>query len=81
MTLEQLQERLQGLSVDPAKFCGHYSDQNLMIRKTGTEEVYAAAVDLLPCDHLYEETDTKIDEPILPQNTQIHTLQNCFNAE
>ena len=38
------------------------SDQNLMIRKVGTNEVYASAVDVESASYEYEETDTPIPE-------------------
>lgn len=40
-----------------------YSDRNMQIRKLGTNEVYAIAVDLRESQAMYEETD----EPI-PKN-------------
>ena len=43
------------------KFCRHYSDDDKMIRKIGTNELYSEAVDLLPCKYAYEETDIEID--------------------
>lgn len=43
------------------KFCRHYSDENKMIRKIGTDEIYSEAVDLMPCKYEYEETDIAIE--------------------
>lgn len=43
------------------KFCRHYSDNNKLIRKIGTEEIYSEAVDLIPCRYEYEETDIDIE--------------------
>ena len=37
-----------------------YSDANFMIRKTGTNEIYSDAVDLLDAPYEYEETDIPI---------------------
>lgn len=43
------------------KFCRHYSDNNKLIHKIGTEEMYSEAVDLIPCRFTYEETDIDIE--------------------
>lgn len=43
------------------KFCKHYSDNNKLIHKSGTEEIYSEAVDLIPCRYEYEETDIDIE--------------------
>lgn len=43
------------------KFCIHYSDNNKLIHKIGTEEIYSEAVDLIPCRYEYEETDIDIE--------------------
>lgn len=37
-----------------------YSDQNMMIRKIGTNEVYVSAVDIEGVPFEYEETDKPI---------------------
>lgn len=42
-------------------FCVHYSDDNVMIQKVGTDEKYVEAWDLLPCEYEYEETNIKIE--------------------
>lgn len=39
-----------------------YSDKGVYIRKTGTEEMYAEAVDVEGALHTYEETDIKTEE-------------------
>jgi hypothetical protein len=38
-----------------------FSDKNLKIKKSGTNEVYDEAVDLLTAQWQYEETDEKIE--------------------
>lgn len=38
-----------------------YSDQNKYIRKIGTHEIYAEAVDIAPFRFEYEETDMDIE--------------------
>lgn len=46
-------------------FIHTFSDQNKMIRKVGTEEIYADAMDVLEFE--YEETDIDIiDETNIP---------------
>lgn len=42
-------------------FIRHYSDQNLLIRKVGTDEIYTDAMDVL--NYQYEETDTPLEVP------------------
>ena len=37
-----------------------HSDQNLKIRKVGTDEIYDEAVDVSTAPHTYEETDIPI---------------------
>ena len=39
-----------------------YSDENFMIRKVGTDELYEVAIDVESYE--YEETDIKIEEEI-----------------
>lgn len=39
-----------------------YSDDNFMLRKIGTDEIYSEAVDLPDAAFEYEETDEKIPE-------------------
>ncbi len=38
-----------------------YSDQNLMIQKVGTEEVYEEAIDIESAYYVYEEIDSPIE--------------------
>ena len=40
----------------------HYSDQNMMIRQVETGIIYVDAVDVIPCQYTYEETDIPIEE-------------------
>jgi hypothetical protein len=46
---------------DLGGFIRHYSDQNLLIRKIGTDEIYTDAMDVL--DYQYEETDMPLEIP------------------
>jgi hypothetical protein len=39
-----------------------YSDQKLIIRKVGTDEVYDEAIDIETAPYVYEETDQTIRE-------------------
>lgn len=39
-----------------------YSDENKVIRKIGTTEEYAEAIDLLTSTYTYEETDKYIED-------------------
>lgn len=38
-----------------------YSDENYMIRKIGTDEIYEEAIDIEGANFEYEETDEKIE--------------------
>lgn len=43
-----------------------YSDQDLYIKKVGTEEIYSEAIDIDGAPYVYEETDIdieKLEEP------------------
>ena len=39
-----------------------YSDENLQIRKVGTDEVYDDAIDVEGAPYTYEETENSIEE-------------------
>lgn len=54
--------QLEELGLNPTQFCGHASDAGFMIRKTGSNEIYVEAIDILPCKFQYEETDIPIKE-------------------
>lgn len=38
-----------------------YSDKNVYIKKQGTDEEYAEAIDVETASYVYEETDRKIE--------------------
>ena len=40
----------------------HYSDEGMMIRQEETDNLYEDAVDNIPCQYTYTETDTPIPE-------------------
>ena len=48
-----------------------YSDQNFMIHKIGTEEVYDVAIDVENAPYAYEETDEKIEREELKQEMEV----------
>ena len=48
-----------------------YSDQNFMIHKIGTEEVYNEAIDVENAPYIYEETDEKIEQEELERKMEV----------
>lgn len=40
----------------------HYSDNNLRLRQIETNELFDDAVDIMPCQFTYEETDIPIKD-------------------
>lgn len=46
---------------DGAKLYRTYSDNNMMIRKDGTDELYAEAIDVEDSGYTYTETDIPIE--------------------
>ena len=40
----------------------HFSDAGKMIRQVETGAIYSEAVDIVPCEFTYEETDQVIEE-------------------
>lgn len=46
---------------DRVRLYKSYSDQNLYIRKLGTDEVYDKAIDVETAPYSYEETNTPIE--------------------
>lgn len=51
-----------------------YSDEGLLIRKVGTEEIYTEAIDVSTATYEYEETDMPADEPITDEITDSEAL-------
>lgn len=51
-----------GTRKDGVNLYKHYSDQSLMIRKVGTEEIYSEAIDVESAPYSYEETDMPIEQ-------------------
>lgn len=55
---------------DGAELVRAYSDDGKYIRKVGTLELYAEAIDIAPVKYTYEETDTLIEtEPEAEEET------------
>ena len=60
----------------------HYSDQYLKIRQVETGVVYDDAVDYLPCQYTYEETDIPIeDEDATPEEALDILLGGAWTDE
>lgn len=51
---------------DGTKLFKTYSDKGVYIKKIGTNEVYAVAIDVENTPFAYEETETKIMEEVSP---------------
>ena len=58
---------------DGVKLFKSYSDANKYIRKVGTEEVYAEAVDVESAPYIYEETDIFIQEEKIEEPSELDT--------
>lgn len=48
-----------------------YSDQNFMIHKIGTEEIYDEAIDIESAPYEYEETEEKIEQEEIEQEMEV----------
>jgi len=55
--------KIENIELNGNTFKRTYSDAGHKIRKVGTEEVYAEAVDLLTSTFIYEETEELIVTP------------------
>ena len=51
-----------GTRKDGINLYKHYSDQDLKIRKVGTDEIYDEAIDIESAPYTYEETDIPIEQ-------------------
>lgn len=40
----------------------HYSDANVILRQVETNMLFTDAVDVIPCQYTYEETDIPIED-------------------
>ena len=54
-----------------------YSNANLLIRKVGTDEIYAEAIDVETAPYEYEETETPVEEEEIDGEA---TKQDLYNA-
>ena len=52
----------------------HYSDSGYKIRQVETGELYNDAVDVVPCQYTYEETDEPIDDEPLEADEVVQIL-------
>lgn len=54
----------------------HYSDQNMKIRQVETGKLYEDAIDVMPCQYTYEETDIPIpvDEEEIDDNEALNII-------
>ena len=50
------------IKLNNKEFIHNYSNEGYYIQKTGTDEIYADAMDLPEMGFTYEETDKKIEE-------------------
>ena len=51
-----------GTRKDGINLYKHYSDQDLKIRKVGTDEIYDEAIDVEFAPYTYIETEEKVEE-------------------
>lgn len=54
--------KTENITVNGREFVRTYSDAGLMIRKDGTDEVYAEAIDPVGSGRTYTETDEPVQE-------------------
>lgn len=52
--------KVENVTINGKEFKRHYSDNNKVIKKVGTEEEYTEAIDVLSANYEYEETDKEI---------------------
>lgn len=54
----------------------HYSDQNMKIRQIETGKLYEDAIDVMPCQYTYEETDIPIpvDDEEIDDNEALNII-------
>lgn len=56
----------ENIVINNKNFIKHYSNENKLIRKVGTDEEYGEAIDLDYLNYQYEETDKPIEETDKP---------------
>lgn len=54
----------------------HYSDRNMKIRQIETGKLYEDAIDVMPCQYTYEETDIPIpvDDEEIDENEALNII-------
>lgn len=54
----------------------HYSDQNMKIRQVETGKLYEDAIDVMPCQYTYEETEIPIpvDDEEIDDNEALNII-------
>lgn len=54
----------------------HYSDQGMKIRQIETGKLYEDAIDVMPCQYTYEETDISIpvDDEEIDDNEALNII-------
>ena len=58
---------------DGVKLYRTYSDEDFIIRKVGTEELYSEAIDVENAPYTYEETEEKIEREELQEEENLNT--------
>ena len=58
----------------PTNCIRHYSNLNVKLRQIETDELFNDAIDLLPCQFTYEETDIPIDDSFLDDEETTNIL-------
>ena len=58
-----IKREFYGKRKDDVKLYRTYSDQSLMIKKKGTDEVYVEAIDVEDAPYVYVETELPITNP------------------
>ena len=62
----------------------HYSDSGMKLLQVETGVVYDEAIDIVPCQYTYEETNTPIEtteEDILAENADMKSALNLLGVE
>lgn len=52
----------------------HYSDQNLKLRQIETGLIFPDAIDVIPCQYTYEETDIPLDDDELDDSEALRII-------
>ena len=52
------------VTIGTREFMHHYSDAGMMIRQVETDVLYEDAMDTIPCQYTYTETDIPIDPEV-----------------